>query len=121
MKIKYTKLNLNAWLAGIMDGDGNFDLRRNPNTKQLVLKQIRIKVHSRDIQILTQVKNILQCGRIRESKKTPNITYIVSTKKEMKSLVNIVNGLIRIKVDSFKIACPKASLTFGPLFLPRKG
>lgn len=103
--MEYEKLNLNAWLAGIIDGDGNFDLRPNPNTKQLILKQIRIKVHFRDIQILTQVKNILQCGRILESKKTPYITYIVSTKKEMKSLVNIVNGLIRIKVDSFKIAC----------------
>jgi hypothetical protein len=64
-----------------MDGDGNFDLRRNPNTKELVLKQIRIKVHIRDIQILDQVKNILQCGRIIESKKLPYVSYVVSTKK----------------------------------------
>lgn len=71
MKIEYTKLNLNPRLAGIIDGDGNVDLRPNPNTKQLILKQIRIKIHSRDIQILSQVKNILQCGRILESKKTP--------------------------------------------------
>ena len=55
--------------------------------------------------MLTQIKHILQCGRITESKKTPYVTYIVSTKKEMELFVNIVNGLIRIKVDSFKIAC----------------
>lgn len=47
----------------------------------------------------------MQCGRIIESKKLPYVTYVVSTKKEMALLFNIVNGLIRIKVDSFKIAC----------------
>lgn len=103
--MEYKNSNLSAWLAGIIDGDGNFDLRPHPSTKQFILKQIRIKVHCRDIQILTQIKNILQCGRIIKSKKTPYVTYIVSTKKEMGSLVNIVNGLIRIKVDSFKVAC----------------
>lgn len=103
--MKNKKLNLSAWLAGIIDGDGNFDLRSHPKTKQLILKQIRIKVHYRDIQILTQIKSILQCGRLIESKKTPYVTYTVSTKKEMELFVNIVNGFIRIKVESFKIAC----------------
>lgn len=62
--MEYTKLNLNAWLAGIMDGDGNFDLRRNPNTKELVplllqgqkLKQIRIKYILEIFKYLTRLK-----------------------------------------------------------------
>lgn len=110
--MKYKNSNLNSWLAGVIDGDGNFDLRSNPNTKQLVLKQIRVKVHRRDISMLTQIQNILQCGRITESKKTPYVIYIVSTKKQMALLVNIINGLIRIKVDSFKIACDYLNIEY---------
>ena len=46
------------WFAGIIDGDGNFDIRINSTNKQRVLKQIRIKLHNRDIRILTQYKII---------------------------------------------------------------
>jgi len=37
------------WLAGVIDGDGNFDIRKI-NSK-LVLKAIRIKLHNRDVRI----------------------------------------------------------------------
>lgn len=58
-----------SWLAGIIDGDGNFDLRKNSSTKKLVIKAIRIKLHNRDIRILTRIQNMLHCGRIRSDKK----------------------------------------------------
>ncbi len=50
------------WFAGIVDGDGNFDLR-NINNK-LVLKAIRIKLHDRDVRILTYIQNILHMGAV---------------------------------------------------------
>jgi hypothetical protein len=93
-----------SWLAGIIDGDGNFDIRKNSN-KTLVLKAIRIKLHNRDIRILTRIQNMLHVGRIRSDKSKPYSIYIISTKKEMAFVVNMINGLIRLKVDSFKKAC----------------
>jgi|HigsolmetaAR201D_1030396.scaffolds.fasta_scaffold00716_15 LAGLIDADG endonuclease. len=51
-----------SWLAGVIDGDGNFDVRY-VNSK-LVLKAIRIKLHNRDIRILTYIQNTLHMGAV---------------------------------------------------------
>lgn len=91
------------WFAGVVDGDGNFDLR-NINNK-LVLKAIRIKLHDRDVRILTYIQNTLHMGRIRANKNKPHSIWIVSTKQEMLFLINKLSGLIRLKVDSFKKSC----------------
>lgn len=64
------KLLFYKWLAGIIDGDGNFDLRVLNN--KLVLKTIRIKLHNRDIRILTHIQNTLHMGRIRTDKNKPH-------------------------------------------------
>jgi len=98
------------WLAGIIDGDGNFDLR-NLNSK-LVLKAIRIKLHNRDVRILTRILNKLHFGRIRSDKNKPHSMYIVSTKQDMLFLINKLNGLIRIKVETFKKACDYYGIKF---------
>ena len=76
----------NSWLAGIIDGDGNFDLRKLNN--RVVLKAIRIKVHVRDVKILTTIQNILHFGRIRYDKQNLYCIYIVSTQEDMKKIIN---------------------------------
>ena len=86
-----------------MDGDGNFDIRKI-NSK-LVLKAIRIKLHNRDVRILTRIQNELHMGRIRADKNKPHSLWIISKREEMEFLINNLNGLIRIKVDSFQKAC----------------
>lgn len=40
------------WFAGVLDGDGNFDIRKSPIDGKKVIKQIRIKLHNRDVIIL---------------------------------------------------------------------
>jgi len=99
------------WLAGVIDGDGNFDLRKN-TSKNLVLKAIRIKFHVRDIKILKVIQDHLHCGRILYSNNNTYCTYIVSTKKEMELIINLINGLIRLKVSSFKKACSFLNIQF---------
>lgn len=91
------------WFAGILDGDGNFD-NRNINGK-LKLKEIRIKLHNRDVRILTRIQNNLHLGKIRIDKNKPYSIYAISKKEDMKYIINKVNGLIRIKIDNFKKAC----------------
>lgn len=99
------------WLAGIIDGDGNFDIRKNPS-KNCVLKGIRIKLHNRDIRILKRIQDYLHCGRIRSDKNKPYSIYIVSTKEEMNLIINKINGLIRIKVPAFKKACSYLNIDY---------
>jgi Cytochrome C and Quinol oxidase polypeptide I/LAGLIDADG endonuclease len=99
-KLNYSFIN---WLAGVIDGDGNFDIRKI-NSK-LVLKAIRIKLHNRDVRILTRIQNELHMGRIRADKNKPHSLWIISKREEMEFLINNLNGLIRIKVDSFQKAC----------------
>ena len=94
------------WLAGIIDGNGNFDIRKNKdNLNKLTLKAIRIKLHNRDIRILTRIQNYLHMGRINSDKNKPYSLFIISTNNDMSFLINRLNGLIRIKAHSFKKSC----------------
>jgi hypothetical protein len=91
------------WFAGIIDGDGNFDIRTINNKR--VLKQIRIKLHNRDVRILTRIQDYLHMGIIRADKNKPYSMYIVSTKETMMHIINNINGLIKLKVPGFQEAC----------------
>ena len=70
--------------------------------KKKVIKQIRIKLHNRDIRILRRIQDYLHIGRIRTDKNKPYSMYIVSTKEDMTYIIKNLNGLIRLKVPSFK-------------------
>ena len=100
------------WFAGIIDGDGNFDIRVVPSTNKKVLKQIRIKLHNRDIRILKRIQDYLHIGRIRADKKKPYSIYIISTKETMMYILKNINGLIRIKVPGFKEACKLYNINY---------
>jgi LAGLIDADG endonuclease len=99
------------WFAGIIDGDGNFDIRKD-SFNNFKLKTIRIKLHNRDVRILTRIQNYLHIGRIRVDKNKPHSMYIVSTQKEMKFLITQLNGLIRLKISGYKKACNSFNIEF---------
>ena len=101
------------WFAGIIDGDGNFDIRKTSSNKK-VLKQIRVKLHNRDVKILRHIQNYLHKGIIRSDKNKPYYIYIVSTSNDMRFIIRNVNGLIRLKVPSFKEACELCEIVYAP-------
>ena len=103
--------NFYNWLAGIIDGDGNFDIRKD-SSNRFILKSIRIKLHNRDVRILTRIQNYLHIGRIRADKNKPHSMYIVSIQKDMKFLISRLNGLIRIKRLGFEKACTFFNIDF---------
>lgn len=100
------------WFAGVLDEDGNFDIKKYTSDDKKVLKQIRIKLHNRDVRILTRIQNYLHLGRIRSDKNKPYSIFIVSTKESMNYVLNGVNGLIRLKVPSFKLACLLSDINY---------
>ena len=79
------------WFAGVIDGDGNFDIRIDPISNKRVLKQIRIKLHNRDVRILRRIQDYLHLGRIRADKNKPYSIYIVSTKETMLYIIKKIN------------------------------
>lgn len=101
-----------SWFAGVIDGDGNFDIRLDPTGNKRVVKQIRIKLHNRDVRILTRIQNYLHIGRIRADKNKPYSIYIVSTKENMIYILKNINGLIRLKVPSFKESCNLCNIPY---------
>lgn len=100
------------WFAGVMDGDGNFDIRIDPISKKRIIKQIRIKLHNRDIRILRRIQDYLHMGRIKIVKNRPYSIFIVSTKESMIYILNNINGLIRLKVSGFKEACSLYNINY---------
>ena len=99
------------WLAGVLDVDGNFDIRKN-RTGGYVLKKIRIKLHNRDLRLLTYIQNKLHIGRIRDVKNKPHSLLSFSKKNEIIFLIKKINGNIRLKLDSFKQACSLYDIKF---------
>ncbi len=99
-----------SWLAGVIDGDGNFDIRFNESRTKRVLKQIRVKIHNRDIRMLNRILNILHMGRIRAE--SGYSIWVVSTRSDMIHIINHINGQIRLKVPLFKEACELYGITF---------
>ena len=97
-------------LAGVLDGDGNFDIR-NLNGKR-VLKAIRIKLHNRDKRILTYIQNQLHFGRINAVRNKPYSLYIVSTYAEMRYLILKLNGFMRLNIKGFKESCDYVNIQF---------
>ena len=92
------------WLAGIIDRDGNIDIRKSTESlaRKPILKSIRIKLHNRDVRILTRIQNYLHFGTVITFKNKPFSIYSVYKNEDKIFLINKLNGLIRIKSDSLK-------------------
>lgn len=98
-----------CWFAGILDGNGNFNLKK---LDKLVLKDIKIKIHNRDIRILTRIQNKLHLGKIRIDKNKPYSTLSISKHNDLIYILNNINGLIRLKADLFKKSCDSMSIKY---------
>ena len=114
LNMKEHKMHFRSWLAGVVDGDGNFNFRRN------ALKTIGIKIHIRDVKILKYIQNQTHVGRIRNVANTSYVLFIVSSKSHMKSFLSLINGFMRVKIPSFERACHALGLTYAaaPALVP---
>lgn len=99
-----------AWFAGVLDGDGYFQVRTEGGRR--ILKTIEVKLHNRDLRILTRILDKTHVGRIYRYKSDPYSKWIISRRDEMEFIVNNINGLIRLKVDLFEEGCQTLGIKY---------
>ena len=75
-------------------------------------KAIRLKMLNRDINVLNHIHTNLNIGRVIPVPNTEYSMYIASTQWEMLIIVNLINGMIRLKVPSYKFACEFLGIKF---------
>lgn len=105
---KLSEKNLD-WLAGFLDGDGNFDFRKNTNGEDS-LRAIRVTQHPRDSRTLSRVKTLM--GGSIKPKGKKYLIWSISTKELMLNCVSLLNGRIRLKVPGFKKACHSLNIPY---------
>ncbi len=96
------------WLAGILDGNGYFQVKII--NKKIKFKSIEIKLHNRDIRILIRILDKLHIGKIYRYKN--NSKWIISNRKDIIYVIKNLNGLIRLKVKKYKRACEVLNIKF---------
>lgn len=108
------------YIAGVIDGDGNFDVRSINGV--LRLKAIRVKLAVRDVRIVARIKSLLNCGKLRYNKNL--VTWSVSNIADMRKIVMLLNGHLRLKVPGFHKACACVGITPklpNPKIMPQSG
>ena len=73
------------YLAGLIDGDGHF------SSKQ----QLIIVFHSLDVSLAYYIKDRLGFGNVRKVKDKNAFLLIISNKKGIEKVINLINGKIR--------------------------
>jgi ubiquinol-cytochrome c reductase cytochrome b subunit len=98
----------NSWLAGLIDGDGYF----NVNTK---LPQFNLTMHFADEHCLNQIKQKIG-GKVKPVAGKKAARLILSSKPDLTALAKRINGHLRnqIRIDQFKILCEKLQIAFKP-------
>jgi hypothetical protein len=97
------------YVAAVFDGEGHFDIRTKKNGEP-ILKSICLKMSTRDMNVLARVKSILNCGSVKSDIKFS--TYHISTKVDMRRVVELLNGRIRLRLDSFMDSCKYLNIQF---------
>jgi len=81
-------LAFNEWLAGVIDGDGYFNLSKKG------IARFRVVMDIRDKEVLYEIKHKFG-GSIYTISNANALRYQLSGKKGLITLINAVNGLIR--------------------------
>jgi len=87
-KGEYKDKSFFEWLAGVIDGDGYFNLSKKGTARLQIIMDIR------DIKALYEIKHKLG-GSIRTIANANALRYQLNHKKGLVILLNYVNGLIR--------------------------
>lgn len=88
MKLTNKTIKFNEWLAGLIDGDGCFQLSKKG------FASLEITLSARDKNCLYQIKDNFG-GSIKEKQGNKYLRYRLHNKKGLLKLVNAINGLIR--------------------------
>nr|YP_009367526.1 putative LAGLIDADG homing endonuclease [Pseudoneochloris marina]ARK14545.1 putative LAGLIDADG homing endonuclease [Pseudoneochloris marina] len=101
------EISWNQWLAGIIDGDGYFNIGKNK------VAVCEITMPLQDEPLLAQIKQKLG-GRLSPRSGSKAVRYRLAHKAGMIDLIDRVNGFIRnsIRVNQFKTICQHFNKSF---------
>jgi hypothetical protein len=101
---KVNQNNFNQWLAGLIDGDGQFKTTRRACSFQIIM-------HVKDKPILYSIKHKYQ-GSIKEIANSNALKYKLLNPKGLINLVHDINGLIRnpIRMLQLNKICEKYNI-----------
>nr|AOC61562.1 putative LAGLIDADG homing endonuclease [Gloeotilopsis planctonica] len=111
MSKKMESSNWNSWLAGLIDGDGNFYANKKNNSVQF-----SITMHSVDEHCLNQIKQKIG-GKVSLVAGKQAVKLTLSSKPHLAALAERINGHLRnqIRIDQFKILCERLQIAFKPV------
>lgn len=99
---KKQSLYLNAYLAGLFEGDGYIVISKKKKTNQNVV--IGITFNIKDLPLCEYLKNIIEDGWIRIKNKENACVLIFYTDKSIIKFVSLINGYLRSpKLSKFNL------------------
>lgn len=116
------------WLVGFVDGEGTFHIKivkNKNNTKNQVMLYFSVTQHSRDTDLMSHIKNYLNCGLLEKVSTRPNEVKFVIYKFE--DIINKIiplfdnNPLIGVKSLDFLDFRKVASLMVNKSHLTEEG
>jgi len=83
------------YLAGLIEGDGTFQIKDNPSTKSNYNPQIIIVFKIEDYPVAQYLCNLTNCGSIYKYKDRNYVLWRITTIKDVYIIVSVINGYIR--------------------------
>ena len=108
------------YIAGVIDGDGCIQVSSINGV--LKLKHMRVKLDFRDVGIVARIKSLLNCGTLRYNKNL--VTWGVYNIADMRKVLMLLNGHLRLKLPRFHKACACLGITpiiANPKIMPQSG
>jgi cytochrome c oxidase subunit 1 len=95
--------NFCTWLAGLIDGKGNFFMKKNYLQDKIILQKITIQLKKTEKRLIKHIQEHLTGGVVINLKKKS--FFVIKDSENMVNILYMINGYIKVKLYQFRKAC----------------